>query len=154
MKPAEIAKILAQEFGTADINELNKIFKAKNAPKTKYRFGGKKLGHIGVTGLIKAITETGVKVIGNTRVSLVLFADIESLDTAKLRSERPVYPKAPSLDKVKKALADDEDDVDEDDDEDFEMEVEMPQPIKKQKRSARPMGKSGSKFIPREKKKN
>ncbi|WP_413288864.1 hypothetical protein [Bdellovibrio sp. HCB337] len=152
MKQAEVAKILSKEFGTTDINELNKLFKAKNAPQTKYRFGGKKLGH-GVTGPIKAITETGVKVIGNTRVTLVLFSDIETLDKPKPRSERPVYPKAPSLDTVKKALADDEDEDDDDlddDDEDFEI----PKPAKPRKRAVKPVGKSGSKFIPREKKKN
>lgn len=153
MKATEIAKVLAQEFGTTDINELNKLLKSKTTPKTKYRCSGKKLGH-GVTGPIKAITETGLKVIGVSRVSLVLFADIETFEKAKPRSERPVYPKVTALDKAKKALADDDDFDEDEDDEDFEDIVidEAPRPKKARRRSPSPTGKSGSKFIPKDKK--
>jgi hypothetical protein len=164
MKQAELVKILAQELGTTDVNELNKLLKAKDAPKTKYRCAGKKLGHLGVTGAIKAITDAGVKVIGVNKVTLVLFSDIDGFEKAKLRSERPVYPKAAVVEKAKKAMApkktaaaavveeDDEDD-EEIEDEDFDADEAELVPIKFRKKASAATGKAGSKFIPGAKKK-
>lgn len=155
MKQAQIVKILAAEFGTADINELNKLLRQKDAPKTKYRLSGENLGHLGVTGVIKMITDKGVKVIGSTRVNLVLFEDIEGFEKAKPRSERPVYttpkkdPKKDPKAALKEILADDE----EDDGDYSDLEPEVAAVTKKRRR--RPIatpGKSGSKFIPKEKK--
>lgn len=152
MKQAQIAKVLGQELGTTNIDEINKILRQKNTPKTKYRMSGKSLGHLGVTGLIKMITADGVKVIGGTRTILVRFEEIEGFEKAKPRSERPVYttPKDPSKAALAKLLADDEDD-DEGDDDDLGELVLLP-PKKRRKRPAAPVGKSGSKFIPKEKK--
>jgi hypothetical protein len=155
MKQAQIVKILAAEFGTVDVNELNKLLRQKDSPKTKYRLAGENLGHIGVTGLIKMITSEGVKVTGETRTTLVRFEDIESFAKAKLRSERPVHSEPKKQETPKKSVAttplqkaledDDEDDGDYSD----LMPLEIP---KKKRRPVKPPGKSGSKFIPKEKK--
>lgn len=147
MKQAQIVTILAQEFGILDVNELNKLLRQKDAPKTKYRMSGENLGHLGVTGLIKMITDKGLKVIGSTRVNLVLFEDIEKFEKANPRSERSVYttPKNDSKATLK-LLADDEED--DGDYSDLEPLIEK----KRRRRPAPRIGKSGSKFIPKEKK--
>jgi hypothetical protein len=145
MKQAQIVKILAVEFGTTDIAELNKLLRQKDATKTKYRLSGKNLSHLGITGLVKMITSEGVKVIGTTRTTLVRFEDIDGFDKAKPRSERPVYTtpkKTPAT--LETALADDEED-------DGNYEDLMPVAPKKRRRP-KLAGKSGSKFIPKEKK--
>lgn len=154
MKQAQIVKILAAEFGTVDVNELNKLFRQKDGPKTKYRISGDSLGHIGVTGLIKMITADGVKITGETRTTLVRFEDIEGFAKAKPRSERPVHsgPKK-KVTAVKKVTALEEalEDDDEDDGDYSDLLPEVTAP-KKKRRPVRPIGKSGSKFIPKEKK--
>lgn len=154
MKQAQIVKILAAEFGTADVNELNKLFRQKDCPKTKYRVSGDSLGHIGVTGLMKMITADGVKIIGETRTTLVRFEDIEGFAKAKLRSERPVHtgPKK-KVTAVKKTALEEALEEDEEDDGDYsDLLPEVTVAPKKKRRPVRPIGKSGSKFIPKEKK--
>jgi len=147
MKQAQIVKILSAEYKTNDVAELNKLLRQKTTTQTKYRFSGASLGYLGVTGLIKMITGEGVKVIGSTRTQLVRFEDIEGLEKAKPRSERPVYsgPKKTAKSAVEKALEDDEED-----DGDYSDLIAVPP--KKKRRPIKPQGKSGSKFIPKEKK--
>jgi hypothetical protein len=158
MKQAQIIKVLAAEFGTTDVAELNKLLRQKDSPKTKYRLSGKNLGHIGVTGLVKMITPEGLKIIGTTKTTLVRFDDIEEINKAKDRSERPVYatpkkpkttPKAPPKNALEAALEDDDED-------DGDYSDLMPETVvvtkKPRRRPTAPVGKSGSKFIPKEKK--
>ncbi|MBS1972236.1 MAG: hypothetical protein JSU04_18160 [Bdellovibrionales bacterium] len=154
MKQTQIVKILAAEFGTVDVNELNKLFRQKDAPKTKYRLSGENLGHIGVTGLIKMITTDGVKVIGETRTTLVRFDDIEGFAKAKPRSERAVHtsPKKKVTAVKKSALEEALEDDDEDDGDYSDLLPEVVTVPKKKRRPVKPIGKSGSKFIPKEKK--
>lgn len=162
MKQAQIAQILSAEFKTADIAELNKRLRLKTAPKTKYRLSGKNLGHFGVTGLIKMITAEGLKIVGETRTTLVRFEDIEAFEKAKPRSERPVYDgpkktagksaqksstKSGAKSEVELALEDDDED-----DGDYSDLMPIETKPKKKRRPTKPVGKSGSKFIPREKK--
>ncbi len=111
MKQAQIIKILAAEFGTVDMNELNKLFRQKDSPKTKYRLSGSTLSHLGVTGFIKMITAEGLKITGETRTTLVRFEDIEGFAKAKPRSERPVHrgPKK-KVTALEAALKDDDED--------------------------------------------
>lgn len=157
MKQAQIVKVLAAELGTADVAELNKLLRQKDAPKTKYRLSGKNLGHTGITGVIKMITADGLKVIGGTRTTLVRFEDIDEINKAKDRSERPVYttPKNPKVTKapknpktpVEEALEDDDED-----DGDYSDLMPVVAAPKRPRRPTAPAGKSGSKFIPKEKK--
>lgn len=158
MKQAQIIKFLAAEFGATDVAELNKLLRQKDAPKTKYRLSGENLGN-GVTGLIKMITADGLKVIGGTRTILVRFEDISEINKAKDRSERPVYttPKKPKVaPKTKPASKTDVEEAledDEEDDGDYSdlMPVVAVKPAKRRRPTA-PVGKAGSKFIPKEKK--
>jgi hypothetical protein len=164
MKLADVVQIIAKELGvSADLKEINKVLKTE--PAIKFRIAGKALGHFGFTGQIKNISEEGVKAFMANKVSLIRFADIETFEKAKPRTERPVRPAktaAPasgaakkSAAPVKTAKADIEDDDDEDfDDEDFDDDdFDDLRPKKLKKKKIKPVGKSGSKFIPTPKKK-
>jgi hypothetical protein len=129
MKQSEILKVFAKEFGTDQIEELNKILKAKVNDKIKFKLMGESLGYLGLTVVVKSITSDGLKIFDVTRVRLIRFTDIETFVKAKPKVARPVYdqPK-PSIAKIAKAIrakkrpygADKEDDEDDDDkDEDF-----------------------------------
>lgn len=96
MKQEEILKVLAEDLGTGDVSEINKLLKAKDYVEVRYRIAGKSLGHSGFNGLIKAVTAEGVKVYGLNKVSLIRFADMEVFVKAKPREERKVYAKADS----------------------------------------------------------
>lgn len=91
MKQAEILKVLSEDLGTGDVAEINKMLKAKDYVEVRYRIAGKILGHSGFNGLIKAVTEEGVKVFGLNKVSLIRFVDMEVFVKAKPREERKVY---------------------------------------------------------------
>lgn len=149
MKLADVIEILAQEFGTSNLKEVNKLLKVE--PAIKFRISGKELGHFGFTGHIKAVTEEGVKVFTANKVSLIRFSDIETFEKAKPRVERPVrkvsaepVPKV-SPKKAKTPVAAKDTDL-ELDDEDFESEQDP------KKGREKPSGKSGSRFIPSSKK--
>ncbi|WP_413578118.1 hypothetical protein ACLVWU_06205 [Bdellovibrio sp. HCB290] len=160
MKLADIVKVVANELGTSDLKEINKLLKAE--PAVKFRITGKALGHFGFTGQIKSLSEEGIKAFMANKVSLIRLADIESFEKAKPRAERPVRTAkaeaspspvpAKALPKKAKAPAKpshdiDEDDEDFDDDDGFEDDEELrPKKLKKGKPKA--AGKSGSKFIP------
>ena len=93
MKQADILKVLAQDLGTSDLAEVNKLLRAKAYVPVKYRLSGKSLGHYGMTGPIKALTPEGVKVYDVKKVTLILFKDIEAFTKAKPREARPERPK-------------------------------------------------------------
>lgn len=90
MKQSEFLKMLAKDMKakSPDLTEVNKALKAKDAPKIKYRLSGKKLGHYGFTGLIKALTEDGVKVFDVKKVTLIPYLSIETAEQAKPREKR------------------------------------------------------------------
>ena len=90
MKQAEILKVLSEDLGTDNVAEINKMLKAKDYVEVRYRITGKILGHSGFNGLIKAVTEEGVKVYGLNKVSLIRFVDMEAFVKAKPREERKV----------------------------------------------------------------
>ena len=161
MKLNDIIKVVAQELGTSDLKEINKLLKAE--PAVKFRIAGKALGHFGFTGKIKSISEEGVKAFMANKVSLIRLNDIETFEKAKPRSERPVRtPKPeetlvaatkPGAKKTKAPVKVAKDDLDEDDEDESDFEFEddseaelIPKKIKKGK--PRATGKSGSKFIP------
>ncbi|WP_413581192.1 hypothetical protein [Bdellovibrio sp. HCB288] len=160
MKLAEIIKVIAQELGSSDLKEINKLL--KKDPGIKFRITGKALGHFGFTGQIKGLSEEGVKAFMANKVSLIRLDDIETFGKAKPREERPVRT-APKAEKVpavkpaavkkakaaaKPAMAELEDDTDFDDD--FGDEDLRAKKIKKGQPKA--AGKSGSRFIPTSKK--
>ncbi len=93
MKQAEILKVLSEDLGTSDVSEINTKLKAKDYVEVRYRIAGKSLGHSGFNGLIKAVTEEGVKAYGLNKVSLIRFEDMEVFVKAKPREERKVYAK-------------------------------------------------------------
>lgn len=161
MKQAEVLKIIALDFKTKNVDELNKMLKAKDAPSIRYRVSGKKVGHLGFTGMIKAITDDGLKVFDVNKVTLIKFTDIEKFEKAKPKVARPAKPKVAPEEKAKaaapvkkakiteaKAKKHDNDDDDEDDD----WEDHSPKAFGTEK--FRPSkGKAGSKFIPTQKRK-
>lgn len=91
MKQAEVLKVLAVDLGTSEVDQINHLLKDKNYQPVRYRIASKKLGHSGFTGLIKSLTEEGVKVFGINKVSLIRYADMEAFVKAKPRAERKVY---------------------------------------------------------------
>lgn len=141
MKLNDLIHIIAQELGTSDLKEINKLLKAE--PAIKFRITGKALGHFGFTGHIKSLTEEGVKAFMTNKVSLIRYGDIETFEKAKPRVQRPV--------RTTKSEPVDLDDEDGDfgDEEDAFVE-ELPKKLKKSK--AKLVGKNGSKFIPGSKK--
>lgn len=143
MKLTEIIKVVAQELGTSDLKEINKILKTE--PAVKFRVAGKALGHFGFTGQIKSISEEGIKVFMANKVSLIRLSDIETFEKAKPRSERPVRTAKPQeVVKVRKGTSQEEEE--DSDFADISDEEFVPKKIKKGQ--AKVTGKSGSKFIP------
>lgn len=88
MKLSDIIKVISQELGTSDLNDINKLLK-KNED-LKFRISGKSLGHTGFKGQIKSLSEEGVKVYLVNKVSLIRLEDIQGFEKAKPRVERPV----------------------------------------------------------------
>lgn len=173
MKQSDILKFLAKnlKLKTADLESVNKALKAKEkakdkakeqtttAPDTKYRLAGKKLGHYGFTGQIKALTSEGVKVFETKKVALIPYDSIETFDVAKPREKRLVNaaPKAaakpgapiPAQAKLKSKAKQIEDSDDFDDDDDDEYDDDDMEPIKRRKISRSGGGQNGSKYIPK-----
>jgi cell division protein FtsN len=100
MKQTDIVKIIAADFKTKNVDELNKLLKAKDAPSIRYRVSGKKVGHLGFTGTIKAIADNGIKVFDVNKVTLIKFTDIEKFEKAKPKVARPEKAKAAPEEKV------------------------------------------------------
>ena len=170
MKQTDIIKVIATDFKTKNVDELNKLLKAKEAPTIRYRFSGKKIGHLGFTGTIKAIGENGVKVFDVNKVTLIKFTDIESFEKAKPKVARPAKAKAAPEEKttvkaktatkaavapvkkakISKATESKTSKKDADDDDDWEDH--SPKAFGSEKFRPR-ADKGGSKFIPHSKKK-
>ncbi|MGE5087259.1 MAG: hypothetical protein ACM3MG_13215 [Bacillota bacterium] len=163
MKLADIVTVVGNEFGTSDLKEINKLLKAE--PAVKFRITGKALGHFGFTGLIKSLSEDGVKVFMTNKVSLIRLSDIETFEKAKPRAERPVHVKRPEvlapsqpasvkgLTKKATALKASKPDIEDDKDfEDNDEEFDGFHAKKLKKGKIKAAGKSGSKFIPTAKK--
>jgi hypothetical protein len=162
MKQTDIVKIIAMDFKTKNVDELNKLLKAKDAPAIRYRASGKKVGHLGFTGTIKAITDNGIKVFDVNKVTLIKFTDIEKFEKAKPKVARPAKPKVAPEEKVTaksktapakkatitKATEPKVKKIDEDDD----WEDHSPKAFGSEKFRPR-AGKGGSNFIPHSKKK-
>lgn len=159
MKLTDIIKVVAQELGTSDLKEINKLLKAE--PAVKFRIAGKALGHFGFTGQIKSISEEGVKAFMANKVSLIRLSDIETFEKAKPRSERPVRvakaeesvaaPAKGAAKKSKAPVKSAKDELDEDEEDDFAFEEVSDEefiPKKVKKGKPKVTGKSGSKFIP------
>ncbi len=162
MKLNEIIKILAGEFGTSDLKEINKKFKENS--ELKFRMTGEALGHFGFTGQIKSLSEEGFKVFTANKVSLIRLSDIETFGKPNSRTERiarkgtekkVVAPKTATASKVvnpdkpvkAKKLATKPDKKffeDNDSDEGFTAK-------KKRNSKAAHVGQRGSKFIPTKK---
>lgn len=146
MKQAEIIKVIAQELGSSDIAELNKILKADESRSTKFRLTGKKLPALGYTVAIKIIADEGLKIFDVNKVTLVRYADIETFAKAKPKSERPVRPakvKVEEPKKVKASKAAKAEEVEPEETEDFESQFLRPEKFRKKTK-----GKAGSSFIP------
>ncbi len=139
MKKEIIVKIIAQEFGSTDVNELNKILKAKGTPQVKFRITGKKIGHLGFTGLVKAIVPEGLKVFDVNKVSLLKYADIEKFEKAKPKVARPEAPKKVIEPKAEKEVIEKKSSFYEED-------------LKPEKFRKKASGKEGSSFIPKARK--
>ena len=164
MKQADIVKVIAADFKTKNVDELNKLLKAKDAPSIRYRVSGKKVGHLGFTGMIKAIAENGIKVFDVNKVTLIKFTDIEKFEKAKPKEARPAKSKVAPVENVtakaktapaKKATITKATEakvkkVDKDDDDDWEDH--SPKAFGSEKFRPR-TGKGGSNFIPHSKKK-
>lgn len=134
MKQAEIVKVIAPFFGSSDLVELNQRLKDKKSPELKFRMTGKKLGHLGFTGLIKAITDQGLKVFAVKKVTLIRYEDIETFEKAKEKVDRPA--KAPKSENMKTKPSQQVSNLESEDD------------FKPKKLKAKKTGSSGSKFIP------
>ena len=155
MKQADILKVVAVDFETKNVDELNKLLKAKDAPQIRYKFTGKKLGALGFTGIIKAFTAEGVKVFNVNKVTLIKYIDIEKFEKAKPKVVREKKPKTEKVEKVAakpKKRHEDKFDDDEDDD-DFDDEDSSPKNYGQQKFRPQGNGRTGSKFIPNTSKK-
>ncbi|WII72367.1 hypothetical protein QJS83_00615 [Bdellovibrio sp. 22V] len=148
MKQADITKVLAQDYKTTNVDELNKLLKDKNTEQVKYKISGKTLGHLGFTGFIKTVAAEGLKVFAVNKVSLLRFEDIEKFEKAKPKSERPLKVKKDaeekSMDKAAEPFnkRDTVFAVNDDGYDDL-------RPKKYKKKAVKPSGKAGSKFIPK-----
>lgn len=128
MKQSEIIKVLKSETKAQDLAGINKVLKSKDF-KTKFRLTGPGFVHFGFTGLIKALTEEGVKIFNTNRVNLVRYEDIETFAKAIPRDERKgthtpetkadakakAKPSSPKQ-KIKVPIEEDEEDYENDDD--------------------------------------
>lgn len=163
MKQADILKVIGQELGSTQLDEVNKLLRGKTSLTTKYKLQGKNLRHLGYTVAIKMVTDEGVKIFDVNKVTLIKFSDIESFVKAppKDKSERIAAKTAPKVAPVKKAAkpaarAQDDDDDDEYDDDDLENFDEVDTELmtayeaskKKKGRPSKSTGDKGSKFIP------
>ncbi|MDG0815978.1 hypothetical protein [Bdellovibrio svalbardensis] len=149
MKKEIIVKIIGQEFGSSDVAELNKILKGKAAPQIKFRITGKKIGHLGFTGLIKAIAPEGVKVFDVKKVSLFKFSDIEKIEKAKPKVPRPEAPKSESLKPATQKRAAEPKKVEDPVEKKGSFYEDDLKPEKFRKKAS---GKQGSSFIPKSRK--
>ncbi len=148
MKQSEIVKIMLAELGIKDASEINKVLKAKDAPAIRFRIAGKKIGHLGFTGLIKSVEAAGLKVFDVNKVTLLKYSDIEKFEKAKPKVPRPVQPKKEIVPEKKTArrgpievgafTAENEDDESEGQDQEDTKTVSR----------RKPAGKQGSRFIP------
>ena len=143
MKLADIVKVIANELGTSDVKEINKLL--KDQPAVKFRIGGKSLKHLGFTGKIKSISEEGIKAYMTNRVSLIRLEEIETFEKSKSDSKWHVKS-AQAKPAAKPAAATDEDDEEFDDDDIFDEEEVRPKKPKRIKEKIN--GKQGSRFIP------
>lgn len=166
MKQNDIVKVIAADFKTKNVDELNKLLKAKDAPAIRYRVSGKKVGHLGFTGIIKAIADNGIKVFDVNKVTLIKYTDIEKFEKAKPKVARPAKAKAAPEEKtvaktaaktapakkatITKATAAKPKKVEKDDDDGWEDH--SPKAFGSEKFRPR-TGKGGSSFIPHSKKK-
>lgn len=144
MKKENIVKIIAQEFKTSNVDELNKVLKSKDAPAVKFRISGKKIGHLGFTGVIKNIAAEGVKVFDVNKVSLIKYADIEKIEKAKPKVARHVGPK--KVVESKKIAETKKVQMIED------VAPSYPEETKPEKFRKKAPGKQGSSFIPKSRK--
>jgi hypothetical protein len=108
MKQSEILKVLSLETGAGDIDSINQVLKSKNF-ETKFRITGPGVVHFGFTGLIKAVTQEGVKVYNVNKVNLIRFDEIDTFAKAKPKVARPDP-------KLKQVEDEDEEDFENDDD--------------------------------------
>lgn len=139
MKKEVIIKIMAQDFGVTDVNELNKALKASAAQSFKYKITGKKVGHLGFTGLVKNIVPDGLKVFDVNKVKLIKFMDIEKFEKAK--------PKVPRSEVPKKTMSSKKvDEKNEPSEKRNFLTEDEPKTEKFRKKAA---GKEGSSFIPK-----
>ena len=168
MKQSEILKVLAVEIGSSDLDQVNKALKTKDFV-TKFRITGPTLVHFGFTGLIKSLTEDGVKIYNVNKVNLIRYDDIKTFAKAIPREERKPSPKpAGDLKKNKpsKKFEDEDDEEDYDNDDDFDENLDADDDIienesvntklmvkgkKKPKKSTLHIPGSGSRFIPKKK---
>lgn len=127
MKQSDVLGFLSVELGVEGEQELAKALKAQGEKGPKFRMNGEKLGYLGITGAIKAVTAEGLKVFTTSKVILVRFADIEKIVKAVPRKKYPKPVAGAIVIEDKEVLAvkrkldkwQDEDDADEDD-EDFD----------------------------------
>ena len=94
MKQSDILKVLAKEFGSKDLLEVNKSLKAKTLAPIKFKLMGKNLGYLGFTVAIKNISSEGVKIFDVNKVKLIRFEDIDSFEKAKPKVPRPKHAEA------------------------------------------------------------
>ncbi len=155
MKLADIVKVIANEFGTSELKEINKLL--KDEPAVKFRITGKSLTHLGFTGRIKSLSEEGIKAFMTNKVSLIRLQEIETFEKSK-RSEwyvkpvqakpttRTVPAKASEKETRKPEKFTQANDEDFDGDDSFDEEDLRPKKPKKSKEKV--TGKQGRKFIP------
>ncbi len=105
MKSGDVIGVLANEFGSRDLNELNQILKSPVSQKIKFRMmvkkpkskastSAQKFILKGYTVAIKSIATDSLKFFDVNKVSLIKFEMLESFGKAKPRVERPVVGKA------------------------------------------------------------
>jgi hypothetical protein len=94
MKQNDVLKVLAKDLGTSDMDEMNQQLKSKTYKEVKYRITSEDFDHYGFTGVIKSITEDGLKVYDVNKVTLIRFKAITAIEKAKPREERPKRAKA------------------------------------------------------------
>lgn len=161
MKLADIVKIIANELGTSDLKEINKLLKAK--PAIKFRITGKALKNLGFTGQIKSLSEEGIKAFMTNKVSLIRLHEIETFEKRSTSEwyvkSLPPKPTAGTVSaktsenrKSTKVMQNDDAEVEDfEEDDDFD-EAELPSK-KPKKGKEKATGKQGSKFIPSPRKK-
>ncbi|UOF02388.1 hypothetical protein [Bdellovibrio reynosensis] len=152
MKQTDVVKVLGSVLGATSVDEVNKALKAKENATVKFKIMGKSLGYLGFTGVVKAVTDDGVKVVNVNKVSLIKFSEIESFEKAKPKTERHTKPRA------LKVVVEEEIEIPDDIPEGTVLIFDEPGEgefadlrAKKHKPKKKMVGKSGSKFIPKPK---